>query len=160
MSDEADIKAAHEREAARVNLRKMLDRKGRGDRITAAEIADSTGFAEWQSFGDTVRRWAKAAKFSLQPVINDGWRIGLARDHIDAAESKRKRGLRAVKDEVRLLMHTPQSELTDAEQRRHQFAISRAADRLQSAEKHERETRQEFKLGGDRVPLRALAGGK
>lgn len=153
------VKRQHEREAARVTLRKMLDGKKRGDRITAADVVEATGFDDWRSFGATIHTWAKASSFVLVSVPNDGWRVGLAADHIDYAEAKRRASLRRDARCLKALIDIPRAELSEADNRRAEFALVRAAARVQLATEHSRETATEFKLS-ERVPLRALVGGR
>jgi hypothetical protein len=154
-----EIEIVNAREAARVNLRKMLDGKRRGDRITAAEVVASTGFDHWQSFSSVIHRWARSSKFPLFPVKNDGWRIGLPAEHVDAAESKRRSARRREIHGFDLLVHAPRTELTDAEARRVEFLAPRAAARVQRIESDDREISKEFKLS-ERVPMRTLKEGE
>lgn len=156
---EATIKKQHERDAARVNLRKMLETKKRGDRITAAEIVTATGFENWQSFGATIRSFIRSAGLVAFPVTNDGWRVGLPVDHLDYAERQRRGALRREKRGLDALVHAPRAELDDDQTRRAEFLLARSAARVQTAKQHDKETRTEFKLGRERVPLR-IAGGK
>jgi len=152
----------YKREAARVTLRRMLDGKKRGDRITAKEITEATGMDDWSSFREVIRRWARKSGFVAVAVRNDGYRLGGAFDHLDVSDKERRKGLRASIEEMRILAHTPQSELDESGVRRHQFQITRAQARFEQAASHERESRVELKLGSrDRVPLlRAVNGGK
>jgi hypothetical protein len=145
------------REAARLNLRKMLESKKRGDRITAAEVVTSTGFERWQTFSSVIHSWARLNKLPLFPVRNDGWRIGLPAEHVDAAESKRRSARRREIHGLDLLIHTPREGLSDAEVRRVEFLAPRAAQRVQRIEADHRDIKQEFRLT-ERVPLRALRG--
>jgi hypothetical protein len=145
------------REAARVNLRKMLEGKRRGDRITAAEVVEATGFEQWRSFGAVIHTWARQNKLPLFPVRNDGWRLGLAAEHVDAAESKRRSARRREIHGLDLLVHAPRSELNDSEARRVEFLAPRAAMRVERAQIDDRDIKSEFKLT-ERVPLRMLKG--
>lgn len=157
MSEEEDSRFA--REAARVNLRKMLEGKKRGERITAAEVVASTGFEHWQSFGAVIHAWARRSKLPLFPVKNDGWRIGLPAEHVDAAESKRRAARRREIHGLDLLVHAPRDGLTEAEARRVEFLAPRAAQRVQRIEADDRDIKKELRLA-DRVPIRTLTDGK
>lgn len=158
-NDEVDIKKQHEREAARVNLRKMLETKKRGDRITASEVTVATGFDDWRSFGGTIRSFIRNKGMVSWPVTNDGWRIGLPEDHVDYSEKQRRSALRKERLAFNSLMAAPRAELNDHQTRRVEFALARSASRLQQAKQHDKETREEFKLT-ERVPLRTLTNGK
>jgi hypothetical protein len=150
--------STEERELARVTLRKLLDGKKKGDRITASEIVDATGFDDWRSFGDTVRRWGAARGFEIVAVVNDGWRIVVDREHADVAVRRLRS---AAKKEVRAhraVRSADTSQLTDAEMRRHTFVAGIAARREREAVADERTVRKELKLGSDRVPLRISGG--
>jgi hypothetical protein len=131
----------------------MLDGKKRGDRITALEIVESTGFENWRSFSNVIHAWARANKLALFPVRHDGWRIGLPAEHADAAESKRKAARRREMHGLDLLVYAPRAEMTEAQNRRTEFLASRAAQRVQRAETDHKDIRHELKLEG-RVPLR------
>lgn len=152
--------ATFAREAAVIALGKMLEGKGRGDRVTASEIQAATGFDDWRSFRGRIFTWAKHRGLVPFAVKNDGWRFGTPSEHVDFAENKRRSALRAERRGLKALGDTPRAELDDVQERRVMFAIGRSARRVADAERDDRETRAEFKLGGDRVPLRALASGK
>jgi hypothetical protein len=156
MSDdnEASVEVLEKREAALVNLHAMLAGKKRGDRITAAEIVEATGFEDWRSFRGPIHRYVASASLVSVAVPNDGWRIGLPADHIDFAEKKRQSALRKERRGLKALVDTPIVELDDRQTRRAEFLTVRAAARVQSSQKDDKEIRKELKIGSERVPLR------
>jgi hypothetical protein len=143
------------RAAARVSVTELLAAKGHGDRITAREIVEATGIEDWRILRPAIYAWARKHQLVVFAVRNDGWRFGEPAEHSDYAESKRRRSLRAEKQGLRALLDTPPSGLNDEQRRRHEFLLPRAAARVSEAERHERETKEEFRLGGERVPRRS-----
>ncbi len=154
MSDE--IKKQHEREAARVNLRKMLETKKRGDRITASEVVESTGFAEWRSFGNTIRTFIRAQGFTAVPVRGDGWLISSPVSQIDDARKLSDSGTRKKVRALKAAASVPRAEIDERSLRRLEFITTRLAAEVEQITRHTREVREEFKLS-ERVPLR-IAG--
>ena len=158
MSDKVEI--VHRREAARVNLRKMLDAKTRGERITALEIVEATGFDAWESFRDVIRRWAAAKGYVLIPVRCDGYRVGDPDDHVTVAAARRQSAVRHVGVAVRNLAAAPTSQLSDAGFKRYERELI-ATSRLHAiGREDDKAIRKEFKLGRTRVPLRLVEDNK
>ncbi|MBA2718916.1 MAG: hypothetical protein H0U52_06715 [Chloroflexi bacterium] len=159
MSD--DIKTQYAREAARLRLREMLATKKRGDRITASEVAKSTGFTDWRSFGAVIRTWATREGFAINPVPNDGWRLGLPAEHLDASERLRRSARKKERRSLDVLIKAPAAEMSEPDNRRREFALRLAANRVQQADAHDSEIKREFRLA-ERVPLRVITekGGK
>lgn len=147
------IKKSYERDAARVNLRKMLDGKKRGDRVTAAEVFEATGFP-LESMRNAVRAWAEEQGFVLVAVPRDGYRVGGPTDHVDYGEKKRQQMRSKLRDGVRALVTAPVEEFDKLTERRHDFLLKRMSLLMASADQHDKEVRREFKLGQERVPLR------
>lgn len=152
------IVKSHEREAARVNLRKMLETKKRGDHIAAKEIADATGFEDWRSFGDTIRKWALSAGFALVPIVNEGWRIGLADDHVTVASKQRRSVRRKLAKASSVLVSTPVTELSEHGVRRHEREMLAVARLKTIADADDKAIRKDFALDSGRVPLRIKSG--
>lgn len=142
------------REAATVALGKLLATKSRGGRITAAEIQQATGFEDWRSFRRRIFTWAKHEKLVAFPVMNDGWRFGLAHEHVDFAEKRRKKALREEGRGLKALIDAPRAELDAHQLRRTEFATQLAARRYAQAAADHKATKHEFKLTDrERVPL-------
>lgn len=152
MSSTNNPQPAFAREAAVLNLGKLLATKKRGDRITAAEIQDATGFADWRSFRGRIFTWAKNNGLAPFAVTNDGWRFGMPAEHIDFAERKRKTAKGHEKRGLQALLDIPRPELDDEQERRLIVVIPRAAQRVAEAESHDRAIRTEFKQLADRNP--------
>lgn len=152
--NEVTVEVLEKRDAAIINLHAMLARKKRGDRITAAEIVEATGFEDWRSFRVPIHRYVASANLVAMAVPNDGWRIGLPADHIDFAERKRRSALKKERRGLKALVDTPIAELDDRQTRRAEFLTVRAASRVQSGQKDDKEIRKVLKIGTERVPLR------
>jgi hypothetical protein len=146
------------RDAARLRLREMLSTKQRGDRISAAEIVASTGFDNWRSFSRVIRAWGREVGYALHAVPNDGWRIVLPIEHFDEAEACRQAARRKDRRGLAILVSTPITELDDAQIRKHEFALIRTANRVQTSDVHDREIKREFKIT-ERNPLPQLTTG-
>ncbi|MBA2741476.1 MAG: hypothetical protein H0U46_05640 [Actinobacteria bacterium] len=155
IDDDTTLLLRENRERARVDLRKMLDSKSRGDRITAAEIVDATGFDDWALFGETVRRWAERRGFPLDFEKGDGWRILLPHEHVDYAERQRKRAFRAERKGLSSLISTPSVQLDERAQRRLHTALIRAQERMSLATEHHKQIATAFKTE-ERVPFRLV----
>lgn len=152
--EDVTLKKSHEREAARVNLRKMLDTKKRGDQITPMEIVKSTGFDDWRSFGDVIRRWARSAGCSPIPVRNEGWRLASPDGQVTDAARDRRAATRRLKRAAHTLATTPVAELSDVAAKRHERELLSVGRLATLASDDDKEIRKEFKLGVERVPLR------
>ncbi len=146
---------AYKRSVARTTLRGMLDTKVRGNRITAADIVDATGFDDWQTFRNTVRTHMMSRGMTLTPIPNDGYSVDLAVGQLDHSESRRRKALKQNKLRVKALVSVPQTELSEAEVRKHGFLLGKAAAEIDLATRNDRDITKELKLT-DRVPLRAL----
>lgn len=147
------------KEAANLSLKeKLLSTKKRGDRITASEIAVTTGFTNWRAFGGVIRTWGRQNGFVLIPVAGDGWRIGLPVDHIDAGRKLGDSARRKDERGLKVLISTPTASFADAEMRRLEHLRIRAANRVAIARNDHEDTKREFRLT-DRVPLRAITDG-
>lgn len=157
MSEDTTTTDDFKRDAAWVTLREMLESKKRGDRITAQEIIDATGFSSWRSFGDRIRRWSDKKGFALFFVPNDGWRIGLAHEHYDKQEGYRKSARRKELRAFGVLVSTPAAELDDRQMRRHQAALVRAQARVEMVQRHHNELKP--KALEERPPMRVLGEG-
>lgn len=156
-----EIRERDARDAAWVTLKEKLDSKKRGDRITAAEIVEWTGFDDWRSFGQRIRTWAKAKpseRGALVPVVNDGWKLTTPQEDTDYAEQRRRSAFKKEKDAVRVLASTPVHLLDERGQRRHGFQLTRTVQRAELHRTHDKEIKSELKLTAprERVPLRAL----
>lgn len=156
---ESPVNPTFARAAAIVALGKLLATKVRGDRITAAEIQESTGSDQWRRFRAPIAMWAKRNKMAARAVVNDGWRFVNATEHADEAERRRRSALRKEKESLRILVDAPLPELDDAQARRVEYLLMRAAARVANGESQDKEIKSELKLS-DRVPLRSLIGGK
>lgn len=153
-----DVKVIFAREAATVALEKLLENKTFGDRITAAEIQDATGFADWRSFGHKIRKYVEKRHMVHFAVPNDGFRIGTPQEHLDFSEQHRKSALRKEKRGVKALLSTDRTQLSETDDRRFEFALRRASTRLVAAERDDKDTKAEFKLDSSRPPRRLPEG--
>lgn len=154
MSDDTTIKKTHEREAARVNLRKMLEAKKRGDQITPSEIVAATGFEDWRSFGEVIRRWARSAGCSPIPMRNEGWRLASPDDQVTDAARDRRAATRRLKRAAHTLGSTPVGELSEVSAKRHEREMLAVGRLVTQATLDDKAISKEFKLGSERVPLR------
>jgi hypothetical protein len=143
------------RDAAFETLRQLLDKKSRGDRITAAEIRDALGFDQWDWCRSKVRRYLRSKQMYVESVRNDGYRILTATEHADHAERKRRTALRAEVGGLGALEDAPTADLDEKGLRRVQFLRVRAESRVRTGITHEQETRRELGTAtrGDRIPL-------
>jgi hypothetical protein len=157
-----EIRDRDAREAAWITLRDKLDEKKRGDRITAAEVVEWSGFTEWRRFDERIKTWARRRGMTARMTDGDGWALLTAAEELLFAEGKRKEAFRKEKKGLRALLSVPVQDLDERMQRRHEFQLAKAQQRTQVAADHDVETRKEFKLGParERVPLRLIAQGK
>lgn len=142
------------REAAIIKLGMMLDKKTHGDRISAADIQEATDGCAWDSFRKQILAWAKRRKFVVFAVTNDGYRVGTAREHLDFAESKRKKAFAAEKRGLGAMLDAVPKLDSQKDVRLFEFHINKAAVRVTNATRDNLEIRKELKL--DRVPLRKI----
>lgn len=154
-----DVLGVDHKAAKLIVLRQKLDAKKRGDRITAAEIVEWTGFPNWRAFAVQIHRWARDNGFGLDPVVNDGWRIVLGHEVVDLNERKRKTALRIESRSLRLALATPTVEMDPRQELRHQRALERTAVRVATARQHNVATLKELR-GESRPPLRVITDGK
>lgn len=157
-TDHDEVLDADHKAAKWITLREKLDSKKRGDRITAAEVVEWTGFSNWQGFSGRIHTWARNAGYSLAPVKNDGWRIRLPNEVPDDLESRRKRALRIESRGLRVALATPTTDLDDRAVVVFQRRIERTAARVALARHHNAEAAKELR-GESRVPLRVITDG-
>lgn len=154
------IEEKERRDLAFVSLRKHIDQKTYGDRITAEEIIETTGFEQWRSFCPRIRRYMRSRGHYLQPVPNDGYRILLPHEHVDYAERQRRSALRKEVLGLGATESTPVKELDERQLRRWEFVRARQHKRVGLAQEHEKETRKALGTRSDRVPLLPGGGGE
>jgi hypothetical protein len=151
----AEIKTVFPKEAAVLELEKILSNKGKGDRITAKEVLDGTGMSV-ENLRGRIKTWARRKGFVVQAVPNDGYRILSDVEHVDYTLCQSKSAARKEREGLRSLLSTDSARLDAVQTRRHEFLTPRVAARVARAEQDIKEAKQEFKLT-ERVPLRALA---
>lgn len=158
MKSDNKINTVFPREAAILELEKILAAKQKGDRITAGEILDGTGF-DIDSLRGRIKTWAQRKGLVLDAVPNDGYRIRLDAEHVDHALAQSKRAARREREAMRALLATDASKLDDTQTRRHEWLAPRVATRVARAEQDIKDAKRELKLtGNERVPLRIVAG--
>ena len=142
------------REAAFITLKEILETKGRGDRLTAQEIREATGFDDWESFRPRIRRFFIRKGLLPEAVLNDGYRLLTPSEHVDWAERRRRQAFRREADGLRALDATPLVELNDRDLRRHHFARGLSQVRVNQHLQHETQTRKELGTHTrNRIPL-------
>jgi hypothetical protein len=151
-----EIETVFPREAAVLELEKLLASKSKGDRITAREVLEQTGMSIEKLRG-RIKTWAKRKSLVLAPVPNDGYRILADSEHVDYTIRRTKTALKSEKEALRSLAVTDASKLDDAQVRRHEWLMPRVASRVARAEQDSKDTKREFKLT-ERAPLRVLVG--
>jgi hypothetical protein len=154
-TDKKPIQTVFPREAAALALEKLLATKVKGDRITAREVLETTGF-EVDSLRGRIKTWAKRMRLVVVAVPSDGYRIVPDSELVDRAVAGSKSAARKEKENLRVLMTADQSKLDDVEMRRHNFVTPRVAARAARSEQDMKDVKQELKLT-ERVPLRLLS---
>lgn len=155
-SDKSNIDPKFSKEAANLSLKeRLLSTKKKGDRITASEIAITTGFANWRSFGNVIRTWARRSGLDLRPVKGDGWRIALDNEAPDSMRSLADAARRKDERCLKIGMAADGSKMTEPEARKLEHLRSQAARRVAQHRHDHEETKRVFQLS-ERVPLRAL----
>lgn len=145
-------------EAAKIAMETAFKDKAKGDRITADEVLKVTGLP-LDDMRKSIKTWAKRRGFALQIVVRDGYRIVLDHETVDRSLRKSASARRNENEALRILLTADQSKLDDAQSRRHMFVTDMTARRVAVAKNDAERVKQEFKLT-ERVPLRALTGGK
>lgn len=162
--DDVDAHASHSevdprfaRDAARVNLRIMLDQKTHGDRITAAEIITATGFDKWNSFRGPIKTWAKRNNYVLQAVPNDGYRVADAAGIIDTSKQLGRQQFALAEERDRVIGTVPIDRLKENEVPVYTQERMRSTRALEVARRNESETRKQEQIGAaPRVPMKLV----
>jgi hypothetical protein len=157
--DAKDIR--YQRDAAFIGLRPLLESKKRGDRITAAEIRDATGFDDWKGLRSRIRQYFEAKGLFLRAVPNDGYRIIAGNEHADESARHQRTALKREIKSLNVISSAPVEELSDDEVRRVRFQRDRSVRRVELAASHDQDNYH--KLGikplRQRIPALRLKSG-
>lgn len=153
MDDKNQIGTVFPREAAALALEKLLATKNKGDQITAREVLEATGRPVSKMRGP-IKTWARKKGLVVRSVKGDGYRIALDVEHTDLSRRASCSALKKDREALRVLVVTDGAKLDEEQSRRYDWMMSRTAPRVARAEQDAKETRAEFKIGMERVPLR------